>query len=576
MAVGLRARRLRSPAEGLSAEIWKAALDDLRRDGGHAGAPVRIELDGGRLARSGATLTRTLKKPLPAGTTAVLASYDVKRHAWRAVPTTLRSDRRTLTARVQHFSIWDDIEYGAGWLLDRRVDAPKCEEPVPKWVSDTTFLDDKNAPLRWCVGHDPKNDSVLVVKVAVNRSYGVGVHPAITPSWTYDSLFGSGPDDFLTGLLTRGASIPERVRGVFGGQLPLLGAEEADFGFTEAQVRKAGTNALISVTLDGRDGLAGLTYMALSKLAGDEGKVGRQVAAITAIVAIAQCENALLGPLSKHAWSQLAKGAVSCATDHADDVTKLIAATLPAALPKTDAKQIGRLAGKIGGKLWQVWAAGVAFQFGTWLADRKLDHAAFELHAFARVIRNPTPTAALSATSTCLAWNAASFDARKAYARQAVPLVAGARGYSGEEAVAYVYGYIGGGCKRAADRGAAARTTLGSIVAGASGGAGDADGRSAGSASSANLAVGSEFDDRCVVAWPTAPVRTSHEIELTMSCLHVPESKYLLTHVTYGDPDLAITPSTGRIRVHGRVTDVASSGYGFKELVVDADRIDLP
>ena len=90
------------------------------------------------------------------------------------------------------------------------------------------------------------------------------------------------------------------------------------------------------------------------------------------------------------------------------------------------------------------------------------------------------------------------------------------------------------------------------------------------------LAIGSPFDDKCVVAWPTAPVRTSASIEMTMSCAHVPESTYLFTQVTYDDPNLPITPSTGTIRVQGRVVDVAKSEYGFNELVVQASSVELP
>jgi pimeloyl-ACP methyl ester carboxylesterase len=91
-----------------------------------------------------------------------------------------------------------------------------------------------------------------------------------------------------------------------------------------------------------------------------------------------------------------------------------------------------------------------------------------------------------------------------------------------------------------------------------------------------SLQIGSAFDDECVVAWPTAPVRTSSEIDLTMSCAHVPESQYQFTYVAYGDPNLAITPSTGRVRVIGKVVDVAQSAYGYKELVVEASNIVLP
>jgi len=90
------------------------------------------------------------------------------------------------------------------------------------------------------------------------------------------------------------------------------------------------------------------------------------------------------------------------------------------------------------------------------------------------------------------------------------------------------------------------------------------------------LAIGSAFSDKCVVAWPTAPVRTTTSIEMTMSCAHVPENTYLFTQVDYDDPNLPITPSTGAINVEGRVVDIATSEYGYKELVVEANNVQLP
>jgi cutinase len=90
---------------------------------------------------------------------------------------------------------------------------------------------------------------------------------------------------------------------------------------------------------------------------------------------------------------------------------------------------------------------------------------------------------------------------------------------------------------------------------------------------SPSFAPGASFDDLCVVAWPTAPVRTANAIEMTMSCQHVPESEYLFTDVSYGDPNLAITPDTPEARVIGRVVGTATSDLGYKELLVAASSV---
>jgi len=92
---------------------------------------------------------------------------------------------------------------------------------------------------------------------------------------------------------------------------------------------------------------------------------------------------------------------------------------------------------------------------------------------------------------------------------------------------------------------------------------------------SRSYAIGSTFDDECVVAWPTAPSISSSSIEMTMSCDHVPEGEFLFTDVGYDDPNLSVTPDTGKMHVVGKIIDISQSDYGYKELVVEASRITL-
>ena len=92
---------------------------------------------------------------------------------------------------------------------------------------------------------------------------------------------------------------------------------------------------------------------------------------------------------------------------------------------------------------------------------------------------------------------------------------------------------------------------------------------------SATARIGDAFESYCQVAWPTAPIRTSRYIQMTMQCdRHYPG--YLLTVVLYGNPSLNVTPSTGRIYIKGQIVDLAESGYGFKEVVVQATTATLP
>jgi hypothetical protein len=45
--------------------------------------------------------------------------------------------------------------------------------------------------------------------------------------------------------------------------------------------------------------------------------------------------------------------------------------------------------------------------------------------------------------------------------------------------------------------------------------------------------------------------------------------------VTYGDPDLAVSPSRATMRVRGTIVDIIRSEYGFTVLAVAADDVDL-
>jgi len=84
--------------------------------------------------------------------------------------------------------------------------------------------------------------------------------------------------------------------------------------------------------------------------------------------------------------------------------------------------------------------------------------------------------------------------------------------------------------------------------------------------------VGDDFDLQCQVAWPTAPYRTSNSIQMMMQCVGLPR-EFLLVQVTYPDPNFPISPSTGRVRVRGKIADIARSELGFRILVVIADEI---
>jgi hypothetical protein len=87
--------------------------------------------------------------------------------------------------------------------------------------------------------------------------------------------------------------------------------------------------------------------------------------------------------------------------------------------------------------------------------------------------------------------------------------------------------------------------------------------------------VGDRFDASCIVAWPFAPVRSGSGTDMRMSCLNVP-GQFLFIDVHSDDRNLPITPSTGRVRVIGRIADIAESELGFRTLRVNATSVVVP
>jgi hypothetical protein len=355
--------------------------------------PVGLGLDDGELGRRGAILTRELSAPLAPGTTIKFAYFDPIRDSWRPVRTRISPDRRRLTAVIHHFSWWDTVTYGAGELLDERVDPPECSQELPRWTQPdgVAFLDDKNAPLRWCAGRDPRDTQRLEVKLRVNRSYGVAAKPTLAPVSVEASLSGGGPAEFLNGLVARRTQIPEVLRRGFGGQVPVMGGQEATFSFTEAQVRSLQGAPLIRVSLGVREAAASVVFWTLHKL-GDQGHLGAAMRYVAALASIAQCESQVLRPASRGDWGEALDGLGGCLTSEAYTVSQLGARVLADAFPRESPRKLGAIAGRAARALKHMWVTGLAFKTATWAADRKLNSAAFEIRAFAKVKPPPVET----------------------------------------------------------------------------------------------------------------------------------------------------------------------------------------
>lgn len=347
--------------------------------GGRAGEPVEIILPEADVPAEGVTISRRLDRPLAADERGHLAYWDERSGLWTPVPTTISSDRLTLTATVDHLSWWDDFVYGIADVFAERVDAPTCDGAPPEWVDDVIFLDDRNGPVRWCAGRDPQRPDVLVVKLALNRAYGGAVTTAVPADWTWNAVFPSGgPSDVLTQLYTGALLLP----GIAQGSLLVPGGREAHFGFTEDQVRRAGTRPLVTVAADPAFVVAGLTLDAL--LGSTEDGVG---AAVVTMVAAADCTSAFAGTVSALDWPGAASAALGCLTDQREALVQAQARLLAEAVPDADPRELGKRAADLGRKLFYVWAAGKVFQLSEWANDSQLVSAAWQFSAFPVALR---------------------------------------------------------------------------------------------------------------------------------------------------------------------------------------------
>lgn len=336
------------------------------------GPAVDLSLSTGEQPRS-ATLTHSFSASLHADEFGSFAYFDTDLKLWRSVPTKLSTDRKTIAATVDHFSTWAWL---VGKVLDKRVDAPTCSGGTPAWLlGDPVFLDDENNAVRWCYGTDPKDPSVLVVKVRVNRGYGMAVTPAVTPQWTFNSFINAdlaaltkqGLTDAPT-LLTQAMFGPNPL----GNSVLLPGGDEIDYGFTEAQARSLKTPVLVSVA---KPSLAlFVASVLIEQLVSHLSDAG--LGYTGALLTISECGGGLV---TEHDPVRAGATLLKCTLDHVDDVGKRLI-------------EDGITAAKLGAALKTVGLAALIAQIGfqvTWyLADRALPDAARQFTVFLR----PVPT----------------------------------------------------------------------------------------------------------------------------------------------------------------------------------------
>jgi hypothetical protein len=358
-----------------------------KRFGSHVAALIQLHTDSA-LPAGGAVLSRTYPTPLPKTVTATFMYFDTSIGGWRTVASTLSPNRRTVTARVHHFSAWTTVTTPVGgwvqgvgngvtWFLgsmfDTRVAAPTCDGKVPAWVENSVFLDGLNTPLRWCVGHDPNHSDWLVVKVPMNRGYGATVQTSTNPAWSWNSFLGRSGVSVTAHLLTDYSAEAGKYASVLlqpGAQV-IPGGEEVDFGFTESQVRNAAGQGVSLVSVS-QPTLIDLAMDLIIQQMADQIS-NKQLAYLVGVLTILQCG----GDIVRAGVNPAAlAGAVSgCVADAQDIIAHELVNRALKDL-KMNPAEAAKAAVDASKKLILITAAGVTFQLVSDIEDLHLDSAA--------------------------------------------------------------------------------------------------------------------------------------------------------------------------------------------------------
>lgn len=416
-------------------ELNEASYDALvywTGNGAAVGTPMEVELDGA-VPEGGITLTRTYPIPVPEDVAVTFAYFDDAVGEWVAVPSDLSADRRSVSATVDHLSLWstivqggqtamqgftdglsaagnavkdvtstayagvqkfnaavqdafvaaaEEMYYTVGKVFDVRVDPPVCDEGLPEWADSTNFIEtDRNNPILWCAGHDVQHPELLVVKARVNRGYGSFAVTAVTPTWVYNSTFDQGVFDAALAAITElDQVLAQSVAEITGGGRLVGPGQEVSFGFSEEAARAVGVGQPL-VTLALPDAV-GFLATSLAQLVGAQSGLLLE-GSLAAVIAVASCAKDFAGITDA---PTAARAALTCLSG----LDEVIARKVAVGLLKTglSPQVAGRTAGAVIGKLSVGLAAiGPVFNAMNYTADSFLLESARTLVVFVKIQR---------------------------------------------------------------------------------------------------------------------------------------------------------------------------------------------
>lgn len=395
------------------------------------GAPIHLS-SSKRLPPSGVTLTKTYPVAVPDGALAAFMWWNPALRSWEAVPSTLSSDRTTLTAHVTHFSVWSDfvtgtqsamngfvdgaktagtvvvaigkalrgsvdqvqrtvndafekggnaLYYVAGEILTARADAPKCTTDKPSWVLNTTYIADSSSnPLRFCVGSDPKNPELVDIQVVNNRGYAFIAKPQVAPTWSYRSSDDTSVMKALDEATHLDSTIATSVAELTN-EGTILGSQQmSSWGFSREQADAVPVGSTL-VRIE-EPSVATFAASALTQLLLKYG-FGTVESKVSALVAFASCGADVTK--AKDIGSAM-KALLSCIDANDVNIAKLTGEVLS----NLGVKSAGSLAGKIVGRL-SVWGAAFTAVADTldYTADAALGDGGRNVSVFTKPMLQP-------------------------------------------------------------------------------------------------------------------------------------------------------------------------------------------
>ncbi|MFK0007791.1 hypothetical protein ACIQTZ_12115 [Paenarthrobacter sp. NPDC090520] len=284
---------------------------------------VALSMVQGSFPASGAVISFELEEPLAPDHEANVAYWSTDTEEWEISPSELSSDRRTVSATVNHFSPYSLIEKaynGIGKLLGDKTDPPTCSGGIPSWADPQFSEDNINAPVLWCVGTDRSSPDIMEVRVVMNRPNAGSITTAIKPAWVWSDMWDEAAPVTWTQMAVGAA-----LDGGWGDSYLVQPLGEYRFGFKRAELLELwGSNTnqpLVEVDFQLPYVVAGLMYQAV------EGNAGGGLVGAFIMMSLIEC-GGKLNTASKNSSVKEAFGAIlPCLSDRKDAIAVATAKT---------------------------------------------------------------------------------------------------------------------------------------------------------------------------------------------------------------------------------------------------------